>query len=110
VFVPYEEIGRRIKKARETQGLSQAALARMVKMARTSISNIEAGRQGMAVDTLYNLADALEIEAADLLPKRANRHASTDTSAIERELKHEEAKVKTWVTGFVPAQQEGQNG
>ena len=64
----------------------------------------------MAVDTLFNLADALEMEAADLLPRRSDRASPTDTATIDRELEHEEAQVKSWVTGFIPASQEETNG
>jgi transcriptional regulator with XRE-family HTH domain len=38
-------------------------------LSRTSVVNIEAGRQGVALATLYRLADALGANPGDLLPE-----------------------------------------
>lgn len=64
----YQEIGRRVKSAREQKGMTQTALADMLKLTRTSITNIEIGRQRFNVDTLYRLAFCLETEVMELLP------------------------------------------
>ena len=65
----YSEIGLRIRKEREALGFTQADLAREVQLTRTSITNIEAGRQKMLIQTLYAIANALGISIACLLPK-----------------------------------------
>lgn len=48
--------------------MSQEAFAKAVGLSRTSITNIERGRQPISLHTLYSMADILSIEPADLLP------------------------------------------
>lgn len=50
----YAEVGRRIRQAREKRGLSQEALASAVSLTRTSVTNIEKGRQKFLVHTIYD--------------------------------------------------------
>lgn len=64
----YEDIGRRIRLFRESQGLTQAELAEASALTRTSIVNIERGRQRFLVHTLIDLARVLRIDPQDLLP------------------------------------------
>lgn len=54
-------VGRRIRKARLAAGLSQAQLAKRVGMARTSIANLEGGRQDMNITRLTGILAALGI-------------------------------------------------
>ncbi len=109
--VPYKEIGRRLKKARKINGLTQEQLARVVGMSRTSISNIEAGIQGMSVETLYALADAIGKEPGDLLPPRPKLLQEEVVRVISnaKDIRHEPKDVKSWVTAFVPQVQEDTN-
>lgn len=66
----YAEIGRRIRSIREgqTPPLSQADLARILDLKRTSITNIESGRQKMTVDTLYRMCEYFGLEIGELMP------------------------------------------
>lgn len=48
--------------------MSQASLAVAADLSRTSVVNIEKGRQGVSLGTLYRLAEALACDCADLLP------------------------------------------
>lgn len=64
----YTEIGRRVRLARERIGLTQDSLATQVMLSRTSVTNIEKGRQKVLVHTICRLAGALNIPPADLLP------------------------------------------
>jgi transcriptional regulator with XRE-family HTH domain len=52
-------MGRTLKALRKMRGLTQAELAARMRLSRTSIANIEAGRQTITVQTLYEFADAL---------------------------------------------------
>lgn len=65
----YEELGQRIRARREERGLSQAKFAGRVDLTRTSISNIENGRQHLPLHSLYRFADILECRPHDLLPE-----------------------------------------
>ncbi len=64
----YYEIGKRIKAERETLGFAQKELADEVRLTRTSIVNIEAGRQRLPIHVLYAIADALGVSVSCLLP------------------------------------------
>jgi transcriptional regulator with XRE-family HTH domain len=64
----YQEIGERVRKERDELGFSQIELAAEIGMTRTSVVNIEAGRQRLPIHTLYAIADALGVSVACLLP------------------------------------------
>jgi transcriptional regulator with XRE-family HTH domain len=63
----YYRIGKRVRELREKRGLTQKALASLVGLTRTSITNIELGQQKLLVHTLFELASALNVEACELL-------------------------------------------
>ncbi|MFI6940373.1 helix-turn-helix domain-containing protein [Streptomyces sp. NPDC050418] len=64
----YEAFGDRVRKARAAQGMNQQELGSAVGLNRTSISNIEKGRQRVALHMLFDLAAALRVEPEALLP------------------------------------------
>jgi transcriptional regulator with XRE-family HTH domain len=64
----YRNVGESIRKHRKKAKISQEALADLVGHTRTSITNIEAGRQRIPLDLVFRLASALKIDARDLLP------------------------------------------
>ncbi len=61
-------IGRKIMKLRTDYGLTQISCADCIGISRSSIVNIEKGRQALTIDNLYKLADVLECEVSDILP------------------------------------------
>lgn len=65
----YAEVGRRVRRARERAGLTQDALASRVSLSRTSVTNIEKGRQKVLLHMLCNLADALGVTPEVLMPE-----------------------------------------
>jgi DNA-binding XRE family transcriptional regulator len=65
----YRELGARIQHGRRKLGLTQAGLASTVFLTRTSIVNIEKGRQKVLCHTLVAMAHALHTDAEKLLPK-----------------------------------------
>jgi DNA-binding XRE family transcriptional regulator len=65
----YWEVGVAVRKARVGKGLNQEELAKLVGLTRTSIVNIEGGRQRLPLTTLYDIADALGVQAIALLPR-----------------------------------------
>jgi transcriptional regulator with XRE-family HTH domain len=73
----YEVVGRRLREARREMRLTQGALAESVGLSRTSLTNIEKGRQKILVHTLFALATALQIPASELLPE--SERAGTDS-------------------------------
>ena len=65
----YRAVGEAIRSARLAQDMTQEQLAKAVGFLRTSVVNIEAGRQRVPLATLYDIADALGVQAAALLPR-----------------------------------------
>ena len=85
----YENLGGKIRQARAERAMNQAELARRVGLSRTSITNVELGRQGLAVHQLFEFAEALGVQAVQLLPEKlVEKHEK------ERELP---ADVIAWV-------------
>ena len=64
----YALVGAAIKARRESIGMSQDVLASKVGLSRTSVTNIERGRQSVFVHQLISFAEALGIDAPELLP------------------------------------------
>lgn len=85
----YKIIGERIRTIRESLNLTQEDVADRIGMRRTSITNIEAGRQRLPIDTLYNIAGILGVSAFDLLPEN---HPDKEVSKAFTELRKIEQK------------------
>lgn len=76
----YQAVGERIRKIRVSAGagaLTQAELAKLVGLERTSITNIEKGNQKVSLHTLFRICEALKVSVADTLP------ALTDVQSAE---------------------------
>src|SRR5215217_3046337 len=64
----YVALGGLVRARRERAELTQGELAQRVGMTRTSITNIESGRQKVQLHTLYDIAAALDVSPQALLP------------------------------------------
>jgi len=101
----YAELGRLVRAHRERLGLSQAALAERVGLSRTSITNIEQGRQKILLHQLFALAQSLAVRPEALLP-------SIDISEIAPQLeqklgKHLKGAEREWARRIVLASSRG---
>lgn len=67
------EFGMRVRIVREVQGITQEDLAKKTSVGRTSIVNIECGRQGASIAMLLDLAKALGVKPSRLLPPENNK-------------------------------------
>lgn len=65
----YKEIGSNITDARKQLGITQKELAEMVDSTRQSITLYENGVRRISIATLIEIAKALHVELADLLPE-----------------------------------------
>ena len=67
----YELIGDRIRQIREAQTprMSQGDLARILGLQRTSVTNIELGKQKPTLDTLFRLCEHFALEIDAIVPK-----------------------------------------
>jgi transcriptional regulator with XRE-family HTH domain len=64
----YRQFGRILADARNKKKLSQEVLARELGLSRTSVTNIEKGRQPVQLHTLYHISQLLSVDLKDLLP------------------------------------------
>jgi transcriptional regulator with XRE-family HTH domain len=60
-------LGRRLSQLRERRGLSQTQLADMAQIGRAHLSQIENGAVAARIDTLYAIAQALDLTLEELL-------------------------------------------
>ncbi|MGB6298877.1 MAG: helix-turn-helix domain-containing protein [Rivularia sp. (in: cyanobacteria)] len=93
----YLEVGNRVRQARQKIGMSQEALASLVSLTRTSVTNIEKGRQKFLVHTLMDLASALQVEPETLLP---NKQDNLETE-LDDLLKNHSLEEQDWVKAVV---------
>lgn len=66
----YRQLGANIRQCRERRQFSQEALARMVGLTRTSLTNIESGRQHPPLHTLYEIVEQLNADYGEVIPRR----------------------------------------
>lgn len=76
----YIEIGKRIRAARTSAEMTQDELAEAVGMSRTSIVNIEHGRQRLLIHSLVHIANATGVPPQQLIPPEPleDNHLLTD--------------------------------
>ncbi len=79
----YVELGAKISHLRRDRSLKQDELAAKVGLTRTSITNIEKGRQPVQVHILVALAMALQVPVIDLLPQD-NLDESVQLSSLKQ--------------------------
>ena len=70
----YARIGDRVRQIRETHSprMSQEELGQILKLQRTSITNIERGNQKPTLDALYLLCEHFGLKLEDVLPAVAD--------------------------------------
>jgi transcriptional regulator with XRE-family HTH domain len=64
----YLELGKRIRRARIEQNLTQQQLADSLSLTRTSITNIERGAQRPLVHTVATIASELKVPVSTIIP------------------------------------------
>ncbi len=62
-----ELFGKRVRSHRVARGFSQESLAHAADLHRTYVGGVERGERNISLDNIYALADALGIEASELL-------------------------------------------
>lgn len=62
-----ERVARRVKELRQRAGMSQQELARLAKVSRSFLVEVEQGHRSPNIDLLEKLAVALEVDARELL-------------------------------------------
>jgi len=84
----YVDVGRRIQGLRSTKGLTQAELGLRLDppVTRSSVANLESGRQRVLLHTVVQLAAILKCELRDLVPLTDEGRAGDLETAVAGEL------------------------
>jgi transcriptional regulator with XRE-family HTH domain len=96
----YAELGHRIREAREKAHLTQDALAKSVSLTRTSITNIEKGRQQLLVHTLVEISKALKVSPESLLPQAKSIKGEV-LDQLEELLDGHSPQEKEWIKSTI---------
>jgi transcriptional regulator with XRE-family HTH domain len=80
----YSQIGEKVRSLRTIMSLNQEDLSKKVGMTRSSIAQIEAGKQAVSVYTLYKLGEALNKPITDILPTSLNQFDVYSENRLEK--------------------------
>lgn len=75
----YEVLGARIKARREGINLRQAELAESIGLSRTSVTNIERGRQRLFLDQFAEICHVLKVAPSEIIPDHLNKNMKRKT-------------------------------
>ena len=78
----YRRLGENIRRCRKRSKLSQETLAKLIGLTRTSLTNIENGRQHPPLHTLCEIAEKLRVDIKELLPRPLTITESIDIKAM----------------------------
>jgi len=78
----YRQIGEKIRRLRQTKGLSQKDLASYVGVTYQQIQNYEKGKSKIPVDRLIKIAEALEVSLDYFLKEFDNNHNKVSESEL----------------------------
>ena len=94
----YRAIGQQVRAARERAEMTQETLAARVGLTRTSVTNVEHGRQKIQVHTLCALADVLGVPCSTLLPASQTQIPS---AVDKRNLARLTSPERDWVVRII---------
>lgn len=104
----YRRLGGRVRQFREERpALTQTELSEKVGLSRTSIANIERGRQHPPLHVIWGIAEALEVDLGELLPPKHEVVGSPSTGdpkterKVRERLDDEDEDTIRRVIGFV---------
>jgi transcriptional regulator with XRE-family HTH domain len=83
----YREFGVRLAAERKNKGLTQEQFAKLADLSRTSITNIECGRQRVQLHQIYDFANILRVDVQSILPK-GNAMAEPESLAESKQDKY----------------------
>lgn len=98
----YQIIGNRIRQYRERLGMTQEKLGETIGLTRTSVTNMEAGRQKFQVGTIYRICAAFHISPHELFPSLSEvEHEQKTMVPLPPEFKSYTAQELDWVTQII---------
>ncbi|OIQ80717.1 anaerobic benzoate catabolism transcriptional regulator [mine drainage metagenome] len=78
----YRQLGASIRTCRKRSNLSQEGLATLIGLTRTSLTNIENGRQHPPLHTLCEIVEKLKVDISELLPRPLAAAEAVDITAM----------------------------
>lgn len=93
----YSVLGHRIREVRQQKNLTQESLAKRVSLTRTSVTNIEKGRQQLLVHTFLEIAEALSVSPASLLPQSG----TPLPDQLDELLKTQSPEAQAWIKSVI---------
>lgn len=94
----YVRLGSRIRQVREEKEVTQETLARRVNLSRTSITNLEKGRQKLLLHTFLKIASALRVNPEILLAQVWQEDLE---QRVEEEIKKYAPDTQEWIKSIV---------
>ena len=106
----YTDFGKLLESTRNDVGLTQKNLAKRVGLSRTSITNIEKGRQRIPLHMLYAFADALGVQPDKLMPQKQSEPDTIDY-ILDTKLKNMniEENSMQWIKRVIESAKKGEN-
>jgi transcriptional regulator with XRE-family HTH domain len=106
----YIEIGLKIRAARLDRSWKQDDLAEAVGLTRSSVANIEAGRQKTLVHSLVRIAESLNVAVDTLLPDADRLRQLADSPRFVPDLTGHTDETRDFVTSALRRTREGARG
>lgn len=104
----YAQFGKLIRGYRRRHKITQLQLGDRIGLTRTSITNIEKGRQKVLLHQVFQLADALQVNPETLLPRQFTRESESQIEdKIPKNLKGPE---RDWIHRVVAAGAQEEDG
>jgi transcriptional regulator with XRE-family HTH domain len=97
----YTYMGEKIRSARIAIGISQDVLAQRIGLTRSSIANLEAGRQRIALHLFVAICQALDKDVCELLPGKPEPYHLPISTDIEEKLASSPESMQKFVHGAV---------
>ena len=106
----YRDVGGRVRSARMAANLTQDGLAAQVEMTRSSIANLEAGRQRIPLHTFVLIAEVLKVAPTELLPTRSIADLVDDFFNVDQQLSEVAEDSRDFITGAIAQLRSGSEG
>jgi transcriptional regulator with XRE-family HTH domain len=97
----YAAVGARVRSARDGAGLSQSMLAHRIGFTRSSVANLEAGRQRIALHLFVLIAQELGANPLTLLPEDASIGNADVLGKLDEHLADSSESTREFVQGAV---------